>query len=246
MRAASLHTRDWEELGELDPLWAILSDPQKQFGKWGLEDFLRTGEEEVAKLMQQAESLQLPRRRRQAIDFGCGVGRLTRALRAYFPDCHGVDISDSMLETARRLNPGCDFRKGHDLRSFSDGSVDLIYSTLVLQHQPDVKSVAAILADMMRVLAPEGLLVFQMPLHLYWRRRLQPRRRLYRAFRAIGLPHTLLYQRLKLNPIRMLALPKDEVEAIIRRASGQVVRLDINREPSGGYANGIYYCFKKA
>jgi SAM-dependent methyltransferase len=244
MRSTTLHTRDWEELAELDPLWAILSDPEKRFGKWELEDFFRTGEEEIASLMTQAERMQLPRQRQRAIDFGCGVGRLTRALRSYFVACHGVDISSSMLETARGLNPDCDFRRGHDLQSFSDGSADLIYSRLVLQHQPDAQSVARIIADMLRVLAPEGLLIFQMPVHLPWRRQLQPRRRLYRTLRAIGLPHTFLYQRLKLNPIRMIAMPQENVEGVVRRAGGILVSVELDQESHMGITNGTYCCSK--
>lgn len=244
MRSTSLHTRDWEEMAQLDPLWAILSDPEKRHGQWGLEDFFRTGEEEVSSLMKLAESLDLPRGRRRAIDFGCGVGRLTRALTAYFSECHGVDISSSMLDAARRLSPACQFRLGSSLESFPKDSTDLIYSNLVLQHQPDRASAARIVADMMRVLAPGGLLVFQMPLSMPWRNRLQLRRRAYRSLRLLGIPHTFLYQRLNLNPIRMIPLPRTVIEEIVQRAGGSVLRVDRSEEV--GYVSGVYYCSKDA
>jgi len=141
----------------------------------------------------------LPQQRRRAIDFGCGVGRLTRALHNYFPECCGIDISRGMLEKARNLAPECEFREANNLGSFPDKYADLIYSSLVLQHQPDKKHVKALIEDMMRVLAPGGLLVFQMPLHLRWRNRLQLRRRAYRLVRALGLPHTFAYERLKVR-----------------------------------------------
>ena len=32
---------NWNEWGETDPLFAILTDPQKQGGKWQLEEFSR-------------------------------------------------------------------------------------------------------------------------------------------------------------------------------------------------------------
>lgn len=47
----SLHMRDWEEMAKVDPLWAILSDPAKRFRNWDLDEFLRTGQEEVRNLM---------------------------------------------------------------------------------------------------------------------------------------------------------------------------------------------------
>lgn len=36
-----------------------------------------------------------------ALDFGCGVGRLMRALSGYFTHCPGVDISERMVREAR-------------------------------------------------------------------------------------------------------------------------------------------------
>ena len=39
--------REWEELAELDPLWAVLSEPDRKGGRWDLDAFLATGEVEV-------------------------------------------------------------------------------------------------------------------------------------------------------------------------------------------------------
>lgn len=35
----SRHARDWEDLGTVDPLWAILSFPEDRFGKWDARAF---------------------------------------------------------------------------------------------------------------------------------------------------------------------------------------------------------------
>jgi trans-aconitate methyltransferase len=231
-------------MAKVDPLWAILSQPAKRFRNWNLEEFLRTGEAEISTLMESARQAGLPRQHRYAIDFGCGVGRLTRALHHYFPHCHGVDISASMLDMARQLAPDCAFHHAGDLSSFADGCADLVYSSMVLQHQPDRKHVAALIADMIRVLAPGGLLVFQMPLHLPWRNRLQLRRRAYRLLRAFGLGHAFTYQRLKLNPIRMLSLPETEVESIVNAAGSSVLRVDHTSKFSDPFVSGIYFCTK--
>jgi trans-aconitate methyltransferase len=195
--------------------------------------------------MESAKQTGLPQWRRYAIDFGCGVGRLTRALRKYFPECHGVDISASMVDMARQLNPECNFLQAGDLNSFPDGSADLVYSSMVLQHQPDRKHVAGLIAGMVRVLAPGGLLVFQMPLYMPWRNRLQLRRRAYRLLRALGLRHTFTYERLKLNPIRMLSLPQSEVESIVDAAHGSVLRVDHTAQFSSPFVSGIYFCTAK-
>ena len=238
--ATSLHGRDWEEMASVDALWAILSTPEKQFSKWDIDEFLRTGEQDIAQLLQEAGRLGLPKRRETAIDFGCGAGRLTRALSAYFPSCFGVDISSAMLERARQVAPRCKFVQSHNLAGFSNQSADLIYSTLVLQHQPNTNDVSNLIQDMVRVLAPGGLLVFQMPTHMPFRNRLQLRRRLYRLGRALGLPHTFLYSRLSLTPIRMLSMRTDTVKNAVAAAGGTVVSVATRKDEV--FTHGIYYC----
>lgn len=242
MRTVPLHARDWEEMAAVDPLWAIMSNPEKRFGKWKLDEFLSTGQEEISNLMQLAEQLGLPKQRRCAIDFGCGVGRLTRALRSYFPESHGVDISNGMLEKARELTPECHFLQANDLHSFPDHSADLIYCSMVLQHQPNRTQAADLIADMTRVLAPGGLLVFQMPIYLPIRNRLQLRRRAYRLLRALGISHAFAYERMKLNPIRMLSLPQKKVEEVVRASNGTVVNVIQTTKFSFPFVSGLYFC----
>jgi trans-aconitate methyltransferase len=246
MRTVPLHTRDWEEMAAIDPFWAIMSSPEKRFRNWELEEFLSTGQEEVFSLMEAADKLGLPKERRRAIDFGCGVGRLTRALRSHFPECYGIDISEGMLERARELTPECQFRQANDLRSFPDRHADLIYSSMVLQHQPNKEQAAALITEMVRVLAPAGLLVFQMPVHVPFRNKLQIRRRAYRLLRALGISHSFAYDRLKLSPIRMVALPQPAVEKIVRAANGEVLRVVHTTRFSSPLTSGIYYCTVKS
>src|ERR1700720_2495810 len=94
----------WGALGEDDPLWAILSRPDKRGGHWNAEEFFAAGEAEIIGLERYCEHFGLPRERRRALDFGCGVGRLTRALATRYAEVVGVDISSSMIEQARQLH----------------------------------------------------------------------------------------------------------------------------------------------
>jgi SAM-dependent methyltransferase len=239
----SRHGRDWEEMASVDPLWAILSDPAMRFSKWDVDAFFRTGEEEISALMKQAADLSLPVQRRLAIDFGCGVGRLTRALRRYFPRCFGIDISPTMLEQAKRLAPECDFLHSSNLSSFPNGCADLIYSNLVLQHQPTAKAVSVLIKDMMRALAPGGLLVFQLPTQIPFRYRIQVRRRLYRLGRALGLKHDFLYSELGLTPIRMISLSQEVVTAAIVESDGTIVSVRLKQDKP--FSHRIYYCTRR-
>lgn len=240
--------RAWDDLSRLDPYWAILSDPAKRFERWDTEAFLSTGREEVAALLRTADRFGLPRRKDAALEFGCGVGRVTRALAAHFARCVGVDISERMVQQARALNadmPHCVFvvNSGTKLPAFGDGEFDLVYTRLVLQHVPQRAAIRAYIRELVRVLAPGGLLVFQLPSFIPRRHRLQPRPRLYALVRRLGAPAELLYRRLGLHPMRMNFLPASEVTGLVEQTGGRL--LSSETQPAAGGVRSSTYVVAK-
>jgi SAM-dependent methyltransferase len=243
------HQRDWEDLGDLDPCWAILAYPERRFGRWDLDEFFRSGEAEIERLATDMQRLGYPVKRERALDFGCGVGRLTRALAPHFRHCYGVDVSAPMIDAARKLNtafPNCEFvlNADPDLRMFSRGHFDLIYSVLVLQHLPTRTAIAAYVADFARVLAPGGLLVCQIPSHIPLRRRLQPRRRLYGILRSFGVAPRVLYNRLGLFPMRMISMPEQDVRALLTAAGARILEARADAMASTAIESRTYYVTK--
>lgn len=238
------HRDDWEALAGLDPLWAILSDPTRQFGGWDLEHFFASGEREIARVLRHAAALGYPKHHERALDFGCGVGRLTRALSAYFTQCLGVDISERMVRQAGLLNAayqGCAFavNTGEHLATCNDAEFDFVYCSLVLQHLPDRRLVFGYISEFIRVLRPGGLLVFQLPCYISPRNRLQLRRRVYGALRAVRIPERMLYERLRLNPMRMTYVPEAQVVSYLQARGAQVV--EVSRSPGHAYDSATYY-----
>ncbi len=155
----------WTQLGHDDPLWAILSHPDKRGGRWDMEAFFAAGEAEIAGVERYCAELERPRQRRRALDFGCGVGRLSCALAARYGEVVGVDISPSMLAQARRLHahvhnlhfvenakPQLDF--------IASSSIDLVYSVITLQHMHAELQLRYV-GEFLRIIAPGGLAVFQ-------------------------------------------------------------------------------------
>ncbi len=224
--------QDWQELGIIDPFYAVLSHADKKFGQWDERAFFTTGESEIASLMKRAGDLTYPKERGTALDFGCGVGRLTRALSAFFSTVDGVDISASMVEQAKRLHhhlPSCRFIQNTEpnLSLFPSDHFDLIYSSIVLQHVSDPDAVKSYLAEFVRTLKPNGLAAFHLPIHLPIRAQWQPQQRLFHVLRAMGISAEKLY-RWHLLPISMHAMEERSVRDVIAQAGGRLIAVDAN------------------
>jgi 2-polyprenyl-3-methyl-5-hydroxy-6-metoxy-1,4-benzoquinol methylase len=224
MSRVSAVKREWEDLAHLDPLWAILTDKRKQFGKWDREEFFATGQVEIDTLMRSCGFSSSDNGR--ALDFGCGVGRLSRALGSYFGEVHGVDISGEMVRLAGQYAPSCTFHvnPADDLKLFQNDFFEFIYSNIVLQHQSTKEIAKAYITEFIRVIKPKGLIVFQLPSRMTLRGAIQARRRLYSLIRMCGVPADFIYKRLHLNPMRAICVPREEILAAVSAGGGKVVR----------------------
>jgi SAM-dependent methyltransferase len=92
-------------------------------------------------------------------DLGCGPGQVARYLSDRGVAMCGVDLSPGMVERARELNPGIEFREGDmtalDVPAESWAGIAAFYAIVNLP--PD--ALAQALAEMWRVLRPGGLLL---------------------------------------------------------------------------------------
>ena len=94
---------------------------------------------------------------RRALDVGCGEGRFCRMLKADGVAAVGIDPTAALIDHARRLDPGGDYRvEAAEALGFEDGAFDLVVSYLSLIDIPDVRTA---IAEMARVLAPGGRLL---------------------------------------------------------------------------------------
>lgn len=157
---------NWEALGQHDPLWAIVSTPDKRGNRWDRDEFFATGVVEVRHVMNMLREVGLAVARGRALDFGAGVGRLTQALAEHFEQVDGVDISAPMLVQAKALNRHGDrVRYGlgeSDRLLFPDACFDFLLSRIVLQHV-GIDLQRRYVREFVRVLKPDGIAVFQAP-----------------------------------------------------------------------------------
>lgn len=157
----------WDGLGGADPLWSILTDANKKGRRWDTEEFFATGAREIDALMSDLRSLGRPPGGRAALDFGCGVGRLTQPLTKYFDEVVGVDLSQEMIRLAQAHNRAPDrcryvVNASAELAMFPSGSFDLVLSYLTLQHMPPRYS-TSYLREFVRVARLGGIICVQLP-----------------------------------------------------------------------------------
>jgi SAM-dependent methyltransferase len=158
---------NWDTFGRVDPMWAILTDTSKRGRRWDRAEFFETGRDEIQGLMDYVSAFQIPRERNTALDFGCGIGRLTQNLCEYFERVVGVDIAPSMIAEAHECNRHGDrcaylVNGRDDLSVLPGGAFDLVYCNIVLQHMRPEYS-RRYIREFVRLLTPGGVAVFQIP-----------------------------------------------------------------------------------
>jgi len=160
----------WETFAQVDPLWAILTETDKTGNRWDIAAFFRTGRSDVDRFVAQAQAAlgdSWDPARGRALDFGCGVGRLTQGLGAHFAEVVGVDIAPTMISRAGEYNTEPDrirflVNDADDLSQFDDASFDFVLAWIVLQHM-DPQIGHNYVREFLRVLRPGGGLLFQLP-----------------------------------------------------------------------------------
>ncbi len=93
-------------------------------------------------------------------DFGCGPGQTTKYLQDLGIEISGMDLSERIIEQARTIHPGINFRKGNFLElEFDDGSIGGIVAFYAIVHFTE-EQVEIAFREAFRVLQPGGLFLF--------------------------------------------------------------------------------------
>ena len=101
----------------------------------------------------------------KVLEFGCGTGRMTRALARAGFDVWGVDIAPSMVAHAKGRCEGLPARfsvtDGLGCGDVPDGWADGCVSAFVFQHLPSLEVIEAVVRDIARCLRPGGVVRVQ-------------------------------------------------------------------------------------
>jgi ubiquinone/menaquinone biosynthesis C-methylase UbiE len=229
-----------------------LTEYDKLRNPWAPDEFFATGVRDVKAVLGVAAEAGLAPKPGRALDFGCGVGRLTRALADRFEEVHGVDIAPSMLDAARKFNRHGDKCVFHlntqaNLKIFPDGHFDFICTLITLQHI-EQRYALAYLREMLRVLAPKGVMVFQLPSVMTTEYRL---RMLARDATPTSILHS--YRKMRYgddhaaNPTRYAAMemygtPRPTVEALLTSCGARIAKIKRDHHASNWVSYRYFVC----
>lgn len=146
--------RDWRIIGEQDPFFGVLTDPRyhrQNLTDQARADFFGSGETEITTLFDRIRAIFGDFNPKSALDFGCGVGRLTQPLAHRFGDVVGVDVSTGMLAEARKHN----HTRAIFLDQIPPRPFDWVVSFIVLQHVTPERGYALI-GELLKAVAPHG------------------------------------------------------------------------------------------
>ena len=137
--------------------------------RWSEEEIFQSGrrivEQHVLNDMENVCRGKPPDRMR-ALDIGCGIGRVTKALAQTFQEAHGVDVSGEMVARARSYlartpNAHVHRNSGADLQVVGELKFDFVFSFVVFQHIPSLAVIESYIREAGRVLKPGGLFKVQ-------------------------------------------------------------------------------------
>ncbi|HEX3577139.1 MAG TPA: class I SAM-dependent methyltransferase [Thermoanaerobaculia bacterium] len=216
-------TRDWNTFGETEPYFAVLTHDRflrERMSDADRDAFFASGEAAIAQILDLIDFAP-----KSALDFGCGVGRLTKALVKRVDRVAGIDAAESMLRIARDNVPDAAFST-----TIPNERFDLIVSLLVFQHIP-VPRGEALLDELLAHLADGGVAA----LHFTFRRPGSFLRRIARQIRGrVPLIHRIVGRIRRERPMpymQMNEYRRDRVLAIFRRhGCGEPRMLPMNHD----------------
>jgi SAM-dependent methyltransferase len=157
--------REWDARARENSRYYIVNS-QKE---WSDEEFAQSGTQSVAHYvltdMGNVCQGKDPRAMR-VLDFGCGEGRVTRALAAIFGEVEGVDISGEMVARARAQLSGLPNVRihqtnGRDLDVLGDAMYDFAFCFSVFHHIPGKGLIENCIREVGKHLRPGCLFKFE-------------------------------------------------------------------------------------
>jgi SAM-dependent methyltransferase len=152
----------WDARAREDAFYFV--DNRLEYGSADEQEFWAGGERDLDTMLGALDVALEPSD--EAVEIGCGVGRLTRVIAARAARVTALDVSPEMIALARRHNGHLENvtwveGDGTSLAGIADASATACVSHVVFQHIPDPRVTYGYVREMGRVLRPGGWSAFQ-------------------------------------------------------------------------------------
>jgi ubiquinone/menaquinone biosynthesis C-methylase UbiE len=195
-------TDEWRDIARVPNLYYhILSWPEKEQDGFTEDEFYATGVSDWEDFRSHWRHYS-PDLGGTVVEIGCGAGRLTRALADDFDTVVALDVSQDMIDHARSHCPdNVEFEMvDGTVVPRADGSVDAVFSAIVLQHLETFDHVRAYMQDAFRALRPGGSVMLNISMAHKPRGRVERARTEFQIWRSRrGLKKGKVHQKVRWN-----------------------------------------------
>lgn len=159
--------KTWETLGRKNAFFSVLTEAKYHkhlINDAAIEDLYETGNTDIDFVQTLLEKHGSTLVHKTVLEFGCGVGRMTKAALKAGAKVTGVDISSPHLDIAKKYAPHAQYHlitTPQSLQTVAEHP-DIIYSFIVLQHiRPHLMT--EYLEKLLDLLKPDGIAVLHIP-----------------------------------------------------------------------------------
>ena len=154
--------------GKTNPLFAVASWENRNregTSPWTEDEFFQLGKSDWQDFVLRWERYGIDAR--ACAEIGCGAGRLTKPMSAYFGKMDALDVSEGMLDYARKHVTTAQFHlvDGNTI-PLPDRSVTAVFSAHVFQHFDSLDDATGYFNEIHRVLVTGGTMMIHLP--IYW------------------------------------------------------------------------------
>jgi SAM-dependent methyltransferase len=160
----------YAKVGPTEPHFAVLVDSPESIDTVdaNISQFWSTGHAQALDLLQPLERFGLTElTSKTAVEYGCGIGRLSFGLASQFQQLHSYDVSDSQITLAKKASVdaavlNCQFHLSSGNPFAALEPCDFFYSKNTFQHYPP-PLIHQFIRNALRSLKPDGVALFQVP-----------------------------------------------------------------------------------
>lgn len=171
----------------------------------------------------------------EALEIGCGGGRLLGAASGYFGNIAGIDIHNNLPYVEQRLNGRgvCNLslrQTDGNCIPFEDDRFDVVYSFIVLQHVEKIAILEKYISETLRVLKTDGVAILYFGRFCRFSGRKKSLARLYLdRFFEIFLPRGYRELSARVNETNLI-VTRRFVENIVRSEGGVPLEWRVSRK----------------